>query len=390
MTSEAPMKWTYLFSSNKGDIFPDAASLGQPLYLSSTERHPFLTIKHYFDAVRLFLFSDNATPIFTVLSKMSNQAFCLDQIDELVIRSEKQGSFYLVASVTVISTEYTAKFTASSAFSDAGRKCLQRDFDILARLDGLYNTPYLPKAYLLGNTIVTVEKQNCLFSHCLSEWFDDFHEWHVTGHGKTADQHICIWDYRRGNRLLSIIQTDKLCRQVAKILTLYFNPTTFEHIAAWHHAAGDFIIRADDENLEVRLTTVRDYTPLFIAATDEEPLPLMLGIIHFILRTTLQMRLDKIDGVGESSWLEIINLSACLAGFFDGFLELAAPDRYQLTDIHDLLELLKSFTASELKILFGPVLGQLQLENFADFPLILAHLEEHITALHAAIKKYQL
>ena len=59
-------------------------------------------------------------------------------------------------------------------------------------------------------------------------------------------------------------------RQAAFILTLYYDVETFEQIFPWHHAAGDFVVKADEGAVDVRLVTARQYAPM-IEPNDDMP-----------------------------------------------------------------------------------------------------------------------
>lgn len=45
-------------------------------------------------------------------------------------------------------------------------------------------------------------------------------------------------------------------------MTCYYNAETFEQIFPWHHAAGDFVIKLQKNNMKMKLITVRQYAPM--------------------------------------------------------------------------------------------------------------------------------
>ena len=75
-------------------------------------------------------------------------------------------------------------------------------------------------------------------------------------------QKLVLWDGSPQPNYLSRQQTRHVYIEISKILTLYYNPRTYHQIFPWHHGAGDFVVRADGDRIEVRLVTVRQYGPL--------------------------------------------------------------------------------------------------------------------------------
>ena len=107
----------------------------------------------------------------------------------------------------------------------------------------------------------------------------------------------------------------RIFEESSKILALYYDGRDFSRIGAWHHAAGDFIVKArDDEGINVRLTTVRKYEPL----PETENAAPMIALVYFFLDTTVRMRLDRLNGVGETVWADDFAVTATVKGFIEG------------------------------------------------------------------------
>jgi hypothetical protein len=112
-------------------------------------------------------------------------------------------------------------------------------------------------------------------------------------------------------------------------MTGYYNISTFEHISPWHHAAGDFIIRLNQNNMDLKLITVRGYAPLFENIDDQTPAArnveqILQALLIFLLKLSIWMRLDRIDGVGEIWWSDPGVVQSTVAGIFDGLAQKPA------------------------------------------------------------------
>jgi hypothetical protein len=158
----------------------------------------------------------------------------------------------------------------------------------------------------------------------LGDWFDGFHEFHLTAKNRGKEPDIGVWDGGATPCWLSENQEAALYRNMAMILTASYDPVTTRHIFPWHHAAGDFVVRMEKDRTAVRLITVRDYRPMNrsgAAPANESEILDMLRT--FFLHLTLRMRLDRLDGVSEVAWASDRCLAPTIEGFFQG-LDLTA------------------------------------------------------------------
>jgi hypothetical protein len=179
-----------------------------------------------------------------------------------------------------------------------------------------------------------------------AEWFRDYHEFHLHRNPTDHSQQLRLWDLDRGSSVLSREQSVELYRQAARILTLHYNWNSFEQIYPWHHAAGDFVAKKASGQMDLRLITVRDYRPVVSLRTEKREGKL-LALIFFFLHLTIQMRLDRFDGVGEVGWADQFCIRAICTGFFDG-LELGGKKtRKGIPAVTEILDLLRSFTKEE-------------------------------------------
>ena len=167
------------------------------------------------------------------------------------------------------------------------------------------------------------------------------------------------------------------------VLTLYYDIETCRMIFPWHHAAGDFVARIEDGNLiNVRLTTTRGYEP-FMVSSDENIVPPALATFYFLLHLSIQMRLDKIDGVGDIVWADDRCVDASLAGFFIG-IESKKAFKDNFVSHAEFLKLLRSFSIDDLTTTFMPIVEQY--EKTKDFPVIEKNLGNHIARLYSTLR----
>lgn len=365
------MRVEYRFASEGGDLQADLRTLDRPFLLSLGEVHPTLTVRGYFDAVREFFLHSLAAASTKEQSAPNT----------LIIRSEKHGALYHVASVEVICREESRKFAVSTALSDRARACLTQEEMLLRQLEKSFHLPYLPRPFLKSEVLA---EGKVPLTMLMTKWFEAFHEWHLT----TDQPHkIRIWDPKRGNRFASEKEAAGLYREASKILTLYYDTETFRQIRPWHHAAGDFVLNSEGEKIRVRLTTVRGYEPLEFL-TRAEPLDPNIALIYFFLNLSTKMRLDRADGTGEVIWADDFCLGPVVEGFFDALRIMTGQGRYPLGDPEGFMRLLKVFTEEELKSLLPPLQELYEQENTGDFSVIRANLEKHAVSLREIIRKF--
>ena len=379
----------YLFSAPKGDIPICADDLQRPFLISAGERHPFLTLGNYFEAIKDFILRDHGKPLSAVLREQLGTDIGPDSIHEILIRTEKHGALYHLASVEVISGRQSLKMCVSTAVSENGKAWLKHECDLLKFLDSTLALPYLPVPYFEGDVKIYSDQGNEFLSMFLTEWFENYHEWHLSMDEKGEKQGVCIWDLKTGHWFASKEQGFEIFRQVSKILTLYYNTLDFNQIYPWHHAAGDFIVRSKDGIIDVKLTTARKYEPIMLFSSKDTIDP-VVALTYFFLNLSIRMRLDRLDGVGVRAWAGGFSVDALIRGFFEGLRIMEAEGRYGLGQVKDLLSLFKGFDQEELAGLFYPLLDMYAKEDPGDFSVIQANLGSHAQELYEAIQDFSL
>jgi hypothetical protein len=369
----------YLIASPAGDVPVDQSRLDFPLEgdLSGT------TYRSYFRAIANFFVQSDFRPLREAISRSHIADTRPAALNAIIIRSEKHGALYHPASVECILPDGRIKFGLHVAVSDSGRTCLEREFAALNMLHSRIPLPYLPKPYHW-------QELNSV-GFLLEEWFEDFHEFHAAC-AEDGDVKLTLWEYGRGNRVLTSEEGFEIYRQAAHILTLYYDINEFRLIYPWHHAAGDFIAsiapsadrRPAVEKISLRLTSARRYES-FIGVDEDKLVHPALALFYFLLHLSIQMRLDRLDGVGEVHWADDSCVTATVAGFFGGLGR--KPDfREACGSVESFLKLLQSFDRADLLKTSEPIVEQFV--QTRDYAVIRGHLEEHIEKLYLTLRNF--
>jgi hypothetical protein len=380
----------YLFSSPEGDILLRPEDLARPFLLGPSEPHPFLTLRHYFEAIQTFLLGDEEKCLMNILRTKRIGEKGRDRIKRIGIRSEKHGVLYHVASVEILLDKRPIKLAVSAAVSNEAKSCLTNEYDILTSLCRSLRRPYLPKVYEKGDVICQDGHQSHeTLTLMLSEWFEGYHEWHLSMDEAHNRQKVCIWDLENGHRYASEEEAFEIFRQAARILTLYYDVHSFNQIHPWHHAAGDFIVKAGVDGIHVNLTTARDYRSImdFFSKDAVDPL---IAMVYFFLNLTIRMRLDRLNGVGETVWAGDFSLYAAVKGFFEGLRMMEEEGTVKPGQIVELLSLLQSLNEDELERLLEPLLDFHQEESPVDLSVIQANIKSHTTLLCQTLQGFRI
>lgn len=378
------MRIHFLFSSSEGDIVADETLLSRPFLLNPHETHPSLRLGDYFNAIEHVLFQNNGQVLSALLCELWKKPVHTADIQEVLIRSEKHGTLYHLASVEIIGPGSRSKFAVSTAVQEANRQWLAQEFETLRHLGNILSWSYLPVVHFLETLDWPTPQGGVSLSIMLSEWFEDYHEWHLT---KTAagDTGLVIWDLQRGYRMAAEWESRQIYRQASKILTLYYDLRTSHHIHPWHHAAGDFIVKSGHEIVDLKLTTARGYEPLVVFLEDQDINPIM-ALVYFLLDLSIRMRLDRWEGVGRLAWAPDFCVQPTVEGFFEAMTQMASRGRYSLGSLPDLSSLLKTFRRREFHKLYRQLMDLYRHEGEEMGCLVKEHLEEHCAVLERAIQ----
>jgi hypothetical protein len=379
------MRFRYLLSDQHGDIELCAEDLEQPFLISPSKKHPFLTLADYFGALQKFIMPDDGSILHSVLKKQHTLA----DITEIIIRSEKHGAFYHIASIEIVGPGENIKFAVTTALSESARTSLDEEYFILQQLAEI-NSEFIPKNYSKESVKWETNSGSEEFLMVLGEWLDGYHEWHASTDPESGDRKIYLWDYTNGYRFLTDAESYELLRQVAYILTFYYDQSSFCQIYPWHHGAGDFVAKAETAGaISVKLITARQYEPL-VQFDQAEEADRLVATIHFLLNLTLRIRLDRLDGVGEPVWLDEFSVDAAVAGFFAGLAATQKNDRLTIWPVGEFLKIMQSFDTREIFDMYESLLEIYVEEDQDDFRLIQKKLADHAAELHKILQEFSL
>lgn len=342
----------------------------------------------YFTAARRFLERDGfATVLGAVAGRLGRPVGC-EELREIHITIIKHGAFYHPALISVHGADTPLNFVLNTAASTIGRQTIENEYAALEKLGETGGNTYLPTVYGHGTVQTPAGHSLEMF---LGDWFDGFHEFHLSRNGEEDSLRLRVWDDEHGFFFLDGNQTRALYRQAAFILTACYNPLTFEQIFPWHHAAGDFVVRVDTTGLQVRLITARQYAPLFHdieipAEPSAQRTQVMLGLLFSLLNLSIRMRIDRLDGTGDLAWGGEESIPSVWEGFLSGLRHgffpwpfsqnIAAAFRAFLSDIpvSDMFDMAQTAGGG-----FHPAAPERA--------FMAPHLVDHVAALWTAIEQ---
>lgn len=346
-----------------------------------------LTNGDYFKAARFLLKRDRFQFVRGAVSARLKRPVFVEELEEIHIVLMKHGAFYHPALVRVMAADRLLCFVLNTAVSQDGIRILHQEVQALRRLHRYESDDGLPVVY--GE--VSVPTRCGTVTMFLADWFEGFHEFHLSGTNTETPFKISVWDETDGHHVLSDEQTCALYHRAARLLTAYYNPRTFEQIFPWHHAAGDFVVRVNKSDIDVRLITVRRYAPLFTAADPPlggcpQPEQVMFGLLIFFLNLSIRMRIDRLDGTGDLVWAPDTALEPTWNGFLEGLGHGFFADRRSVALVSDFRAYLSRIPVEAAFDLAREAAGGFHAKA-DESPLIASHLIDHIAALWTIVMK---
>jgi hypothetical protein len=377
------LKIHYLFSSNQGDIPVEKAMLERPFVAKPLENHPFLTLRDFFEGIRDFVWQNQGQKLARLLKKKQGSPVDPGHIEALVLRYEKYGTLYHVVSVEAGTKKNRWKFALSVAQYLEARETLDREFQLLHRLNKKYEFPYIPRAYFKGIRKIKKGPHQETFLMALCSWFEGYHEWHfqkLDNHAETA----LIWDMEKGYHCATKQDVGQIIRQASRILTLYFDPNTFHHIDPWHHGAGDFVVKKKQRAIEVRLITVRGYEPMEAFPADHT-LSTREALFLFFLEMTIKMRLDKSEGMGSPLWASPTVIAPVLDGFVEALRLKEKRGDISPFLVEEFFDHLRRLSEEDLYSKMVQFARKYRHSDPVDFACIHQNLEKHVSDLYKVL-----
>jgi len=295
-----------------------------PLSRHFTGKNDGLSLSHgdYFLTIRRFLEIDDFDIITRALGRRMQKKVKTTDIRAIGVCLAKHGEFYHPARLEISVGQQSAGFVLNVAISDNGIQALHEEYHSLKRLNDEFTPSFIPRVYGFGEIETAGHRKIPLF---LGDWLEGYHEFHISGDPAADAPDIRVWSGDANRALLSTDQQAEIYRQAARILTYYYNVESLEQIFAFHHAAGDFIVRIENNVVDLKLITVRRYASLLRnrdnlenGSTDVETM--LQALLIFFLGLSIRMRLDRIDGVGDIVWADPLAVTATLEGFFEGLI----------------------------------------------------------------------
>jgi hypothetical protein len=336
-----------------------------------------LTYGDYFKAVRQFLENRQFSVLISAIADVWQQSFRARDIDTIDIFLVKHGQFYHPSRVEVLANGRAFSFVVNAALSFSGKSCIKREFDLLNRLRLTPSGGYLPRVYGYGEVVLPNKRKVMLF---LGEWFDDFHEFHVSLDPEDQQYKIRVWYSHEAHGYLTPGQTLELYRQIAETLTGCYNPESFEQVFAWHHAAGDFVVKTADSSLCIKLITVRQFGAL-LETPDKDENTHLEAMLFFLVNLSIRTRLDRLDGVGEVTWAALPAVQGTVQGVMDGLSvkiprwDLRFKEYLGAVSILDLRQICEAIADS-----YNPLAPEL--------PIVREHLADHAAEVYALLTEY--
>lgn len=374
---------SYCFASPQGDVAIDSETLKRPFMAEPLQYHPFMCLGDFFDAIRDVLLGNGGQGLTTMLSRIRKKESLPGDVKAITIRYEKYGTLYQVASVDIVSHQDTLRLAVNAALTPHAREHIVTESNLISSLTKKAGLPYLPHVYSVNPWRIEKDGRVEHMAVAVMEWFDSFHEWHFSGdpHGT---ERIVIWDMERGNRFASHDEAHSIIREASKILTLYYDIDTGKRINPWHHGAGDFIVKTDSAHVELRLVTARGYEA-FTQATHPIADPFS-NLLHFLVELTMQMRLDKVEGVGQSSWAHHSFVVPSVQGFLEGMKTKFARGESGVIDVDRFTDWIKSLSEGTIKETIAFRLAEFRARDSSDFQVISSHGNKHAKELVRALR----
>ncbi len=390
-------RFNYFLSNTKNPVQKKDLIWLTPVPLSRTqsagifESDSDMRIHHgdFFLVARDFLKKDRYANITQAASQRLGRSVSLNEIDEIKIILDKHGAFYHPAKIEAVIKNVCLSFVLNISVTGIGKECAQREYRILKMLNTEATFSFIPDVYALGSVITKTDHVEARMF--LAEWFEGFKEFHLSRDPSDGKVKTVVWDNHRGNFFLTGQQTLHLYREIAKILTYYYNIETFEQIFSWHHAAGDFVLKCRGEDVEVKLVTVRQYRSMvqknFHHGQKTMDAEIVLeALLIFFFNMAIKIRIDRLDGVGEIAWSDKIALKGMLKGFFEGLALKPPAGMLQAPLVDCFRQHFLACSPADFSDL-NHAIARGYPSQAPEAPVIRRHLANHIEDLYEAVRQ---
>jgi len=342
----------------------------------------------FFLGVEEFLSEEDFINIKKIIFKKIKikNSISVKDIKKISICLIKHGAFYHPCYINVSFKGINSiHFILNVAVSKLGREFIVKEYNFLKNIKKKNFSKYLPEVYCVGDILTPDKYKLSMFA---GKWFDNYHEFHlsyINGKNLNGKKKIIVWDDKRGNYYLSSLQEKELYRQITMIIVEFYDIKNCKQIMAWHHAAGDFIVNCTDNFLDVKLITVREYDSQL--ENDASIEAMFNTLLLFFLNLSVNIRLDRIDGIGNLSWSNDVSVDGFILGFFDGLAVNESVTFHKVT-IADLFG--QYLMTLDYEYIHDTIKGITLSYNFntQDALFVMDNLENHVNTLFNRLQKY--
>ena len=139
----------------------------------------------------------------------------------------------------------------------------------------------------------------------------------------------------------------------------------------------------------MKLITARGYEPIAFPEQDRKIGPVG-ALILFFLETTVKMRLDKWEGMGESTWADAFVVGAATNGFLQALRARELKGDIGTIKADDFVKQLKAFTEDELKILLRSRMDEYRAHDPSDYKVMLSRVDDHARDVYRALQSLEI
>ncbi|UCD79773.1 MAG: hypothetical protein JSW26_31055 [Desulfobacterales bacterium] len=356
--------------------------------LSAADGEQAICHGEYFSAVRAFLENTGCELISRAIEEQIPPEMKPTQIRNIRICLEKHGAFYHPAHLQVFTQHQMISFVLNVAVSESGMRHISDEYHYIRKLNNEFRHSFLPQVYGIGEISSAGNRKISMF---LGQWFEDYHEFHLSRNPANDMIQIAVWHPRKC-LFLTFEQAQELYRQVARILAYYYNVETFSQIFPWHHAAGDFTVRLENADLDAKLITVRRYTPFFsnvqaLESTAGGPELILQALLIFFLNLSIRTRLDRLDGVGDMVWADRSVVGPTVTGFMEG-LALKSPVQPLPDTIERCFRYYLSVCSPADLYDLGTAVANTYHPETPEHYVLRQNIHEHVETLSSAIQQF--
>lgn len=343
---------------------------------------PDLSYGQYFKGITDVISKDDYALLVDSTARQLAEDISLSNIEEILIYAEKHGSDYHPARIEVILDNRCTSFVMNVAVTERGKAWLCREFEVLQYLNSKYDFPFLPRTYFQGEAFHSSGRGGYSMLMFLGDWFQGYHEFHLSIDDEDGSHRLVLWGTEKNRCHLSRPQAWQIYSRAAKIMTLYYDVETFEQIFPWHHAAGDFVVKAQEKSLDVKLVTARQYAPMLERS---DGVSVRDALLFFLFNLSVRMRLDRLDGVGPVAWADDDCVDATLDGFVEGLRIKQTKGSIDEGFVNGFMQYLSSLAKEDLSHTFHALIDACD-QAAPDIPVIRIHLERHIWKFHLSLQ----